>query len=597
MPLLTARLAGPALALALALLPGTALRAATDPLPATACAIEWQVRLTRVERPDAEHPGLRAVTALEVTLGFDAGARTSTRLRLPAGWDALRELNPDAPRLQPVSGDAQLRQVQHAAQARVLLQWRLLPPADGGAASGLRLTPGWSAFTGAAVLAWPDEAGAQPTSACLRVEAAEPVRWISNFGRAEGSSARWTWPAASAGLVQQALYAGGALQWREADAAGQTVTAVIPDGAPLAFDAAALAERTARLQAALRRDWRDDERSPVTVLALPGPVAGGMALGRALVLQAPPDLALPGADGDGLIAGQLLRRWMPERFGPLAHAGRGDAPLRAWFTEGFADFLAHRLLLREGLWTPDDYASALNRKISRYLAEPERGSDNLRLATGGAGARALAELPAARGEWLALHWNAALRQAGRPGLEATLRGLMLPAAQARREGPLSAPLATHRLIAALRRDLGDVPLRELAHHIDDGAPFAFADHALGPCFRRDTAADASAFRPQAEADRQAPACQAWLQNTPGGRGTAVAADASATPGGAAIAARSGKAARAAKGSRNAKGAKSAKPAKSVKASAGKAAPKSALKATRPAKTGKSAAPAAARAAR
>lgn len=571
MPLLTARLAGPALALVLALLPGTALRAATDTLPASACAIEWQVRLTAVELPDPARQAPRAVPALEVTLGFDAGTRSSTRLRLPAGWAALHEINPDAPRLQPVAGDGQLRLVQHAAQARVLLQWRLLAHGDGSEAAGLRLTPGWSAFTGAAVLAWPDEAGNQPYGACLRVEAPEPVQWISSFGRAEGSTTRWAWPAATASQVQQALYAGGALQWRDADAAGQTITAVVPAGAPLAFDAAALAERTARLQGVLRRDWRDDERSPVTVLALPGPVAGGMTLGRALVLQAPPELALPGADSDGLIAAQLLRRWMPERFGPLAHAGRGDGPLRAWFTEGFADFLAHRLLLREGLWTPDDYAGALNRKISRYLADPERGSDNLRLATGAAGTRALAELPAARGEWLAQHWNAALRQAGRPGLEATLRGLMLPAAQARREGPLSAPLATHRLIAALRRDLGDTPLRELVHHIEDGAPFAFADQALGPCFQRSADADGAVFRPMAEAARSGPACQAWLQGTPGGRGMAGAVDGAATPpalAGLSTGARAGKAARTGKGVKGGKGkasARSTKPAKAAKA--------------------------------
>lgn len=558
MPLLTARLAGPALALVFSLSFSGALRAAPEALPSTACAIEWQVRLSTVTLPDAERQSTRVVPALEVTMGFDAGPRTSTRLRLPAGWDALRELNPDAPRLQAVAGDSQLRQVQHAAQARVLLQWQLLARGDGTEATGLRLMPGWAAFTGAAVLAWPDEAGMQPQPACLRVEAADAVRWISNFGRAEGSTTRWTWPAANAGLVQQALYAGGALQWRDADAAGQTITAVVPTGAPLAFDAAALAERSARLQAALRRDWHDDDRTPIPVLALPGPVAGGMTLGRALALQAPPDLALPGPQTDELIASQLLRRWMPERFGPLAHAGRGDGPLRAWFTEGFADYLAHRLLLKEGLWTPDDYAAALNRKIGRYLAQPERAADNLRLATGGAGAQALAELPAARGEWLALHWNASLREAGRPGLEATLRSLMVPAAQARREGPLSTPLATHRLIAALRRDLGDVPLRELAHHIEDGAPFDFGPTALGPCFQRDAGAAAS-FRPVAQGSAQG-ACQGWLQ----GSGTERVAAATERGGKSARPAKGGKAGKAAKAS----GGKAGKSAKAAKGTGG-----------------------------
>lgn len=560
MPLLTARRV--ALAMALALSFSTALRAASDP---AACAIEWQVRMATISLPDAARQTTRAMPALEVTLAFDGGARTSTRLRLPAGWDALREMQPEAPRLQPVAGDAQLREVQHAAQARVMLQWRLMPAGDGSDTAGLRLTPAWSAWIGAAVLAWPEEAGAQAQPACLRVESADNARWISNFGRAEGPSARWSWPAASAGLVQQALYAGGALQWRDADAGGQTITAVLPADAALGFDAGALAERTARLQGALRRDWRDDERAPITVLALPGPVAGGTTLNRALALQAPPGLVLPGPTGDALIAGQLLRRWMPERFGPLAHAGRSDGPLRAWFTEGFADYLAHRLLLKEGLWTPDDYANALNRKIARYQAQPERSADNLRLVTGAAGAQALAELPAARGEWLAMHWNATLREAGRPGLEATLRSLMVPAAQARREGPLSTPLATHRLIAALRRDLGDVPLRELAHHIEEGAPFSFADGTLGPCFQVQggKAGDDAQYRPIAQASTQAStqaACQAWLQGTGSER---VAAPAART-------AKGSKAAKATRNVKSGKGSKTGKTGSAATKSNGKA---------------------------
>lgn len=549
---------GQALTLALALACTPASRAATE---GSGCAIEWQVRLNTVQVPDAERPGGRAQPALDVVLGFDAGNRTSTRLRLPSGWAALREPQAAAARLQPVDADPQLRQVQHSAQARVMLQWQLLPLGDGADTPGLRLAPAWSAFTGAAVLPWPEEAGAQPQPACLRVESAEPVRWISGLGRAEGSSARWSWPAATADQVQQALYAGGALQWRDADAAGQTVTAVVPAGAALGFDAATLAERTARLQAALRRDWRDDDRSPIIVLALPGAQAAGLTLNRAMALQAPPDLMVPSATSDELLAGLLLRRWMPDRFGPLSHIGRGDGPLRAWFTEGFADYLAHRLLLREGLWTPEDYAATLNRKISRYLAQPALASDNLSLATGRAGAQALAELPAARGEWLALQWNAALREAGRPGLEAKLQSLMLPAAQARREGPLSTPLATHRLIAALRRDLGDVPLRQLAHHIEDGAPFSFQDGALGPCFQGRADGQQAQFRPLAQPAAE-PACQGWLQGSAGPRALASAASgtsdgASATP--------SGKAGRGAKAGKTAKGAKAGKPGKGSKA--------------------------------
>jgi len=90
--------------------------------------------------------------------------------------------------------------------------------------------------------------------------------------------------------------------------------------------------------------------------------------------------------------------------------------------------------------------------------------------------------PGAGGEWLALQWQAALRAHGQPGLDAVMRRLLVPAATARHEGLLSAPLATHRLVAALRPALGDAPLRDITRHIDQGAPFSFDPGALGPCF-------------------------------------------------------------------------------------------------------------------
>ncbi|MDT7835563.1 M61 family metallopeptidase [Aquabacterium sp. OR-4] len=587
--------------------------ASSDP----ACTLDWHATVSPAAdaSPANAAPGAAASTApahagvsapaspataarqIEVRLSFDAGPRTSTRLSLPAGWDLLEQADDGGPRLQPVAADPRQRELRHAAGERITLRWRTPAGlANGGEAAsgqGARLNPRWFAWIGDAVLPWPDTTAApaaaltaatastttttqglarRPFSACITLDAPGSARLVASHGRAEGPSARWVLPEASATQVQHALYAGGALAWRQADAAGQTLTAVLPEPMPgeaaLGFGVDALAERSARLLGALRRDWQDDDRTPLLLMALPGMVSGGLPLQRALVLQARPDLALPGADSDALLAGLMLRRWTPERFGPLAHAGRGDAPLRAWFTEGFADYLAHRLLLREGLWTADDYAQALNRKIGRYQAEPERGADNLRLATGAAGPRALADLPAARGEWLALHWNAALRQAGRPGLEATLRKLMLPAAQSRREGPLSAPLATHRLIAALRRDLGDQPLRELARHIDDGVPFGFSDSSLGPCFRSGARGDSASYRPATTADGLG-ACQAWQQGTAGERRLAAAAPNDTDPAASAETAALAQAGPGSRTGRNGKAAKSGKLAKGAKAAKSK----------------------------
>lgn len=454
------------------------------------CRLMWQIRPRLDSRP----------RQLELTLRFEAGGRQRSTLRLPAGWDGVVEL-PEAgatARLQPVPGDPQLRSVAHAPGERVLLRWRLTPPPGSAVAGSVQLAERWFALAGLGALPLPEELDERaPPSACVGLEGLPAdSRWASSHGSAEGASALLRiapGPQPLRQRVQQAIYAGGALQLRAGPADAPPLSAVLPEpgaGEPgWRFDADALAAAGAQALAAQRRQWGDSgSGAPWLLLALPGAGAAPSAAAwhQALVLQAGPDTGLPGPAADAALYAALARARVAERFGPLAHSGRGDGAARAWFSEGFADFLAHRALLREGRWRAEDYAAALNRKLERYLDLPDRALDNAalttRLADAGPGS-ALAELPAARGEWLALHWHNALRAAGQPGLEALLRGLQVPAAQARREGPLSAPLATHRLLAALRRVLDEQPMADLGRHIERGEPFDFGPQTLGPCFQ------------------------------------------------------------------------------------------------------------------
>jgi len=456
------------------------------------CALLWQV----TARLDAQP------RQLLVSLRFDGGARSRTTLRLPGGWAGLQEQTdasgdsaPDGPRLRPVPGAPALRTVAHALGERVRLHWRLTPAADAERGGGAQTAERWFAFSGPGVLPVPDELDERaPPTACIRLDGLpEGSRWASSHGNADGASVLWRVAPAAAPLavrVQQALYAGGALQWQTLASGGAALTAVMPAGAGWRFGVDALAQASAEALASQRRYWGELEPAPPwLVLLLPAPVApaggdtgGGTAWHRALALQASTDLPLPGAGVDALITQALARAWMVDRFGPLAHAGRGDEPLRDWFSEGWAEYLAHRSLLREGRWTPADYAAVLNRKIMAYLDNPERALPNVQVAEGALMRPALAALPGARGEWLALQWHAALRGAGQPGLDAVMRRLLVPAASARREGPISAPLATHRLVAALRAVLDDQPLRDINRFIERGETFAFGPTTLGPCF-------------------------------------------------------------------------------------------------------------------
>jgi hypothetical protein len=451
---------------------------------------------------------------LQVDMVFDAGGRSSTHLRLPGGWAGVTEAAIGSvgalvaevaevagratatataiaePRLLPVPGAPTLRRVQHGPAERVRLQWRLLPTTDGTPTSGVRLAARWLAFSGQGVLPMPLEADERaPPTACIALAGLAPGgRWVSSHGAVDLPEARWRVAAGAAPLavrVQQALFAGGALLTHATLADGLPLTVALPQDGPWRFNAEALHQAAARAITAQRRYWGDSggdsgsggggSAPPWLLLLMPADAdqAGGTAWHQALALQATADLELPGSSFDLLLAPALTRAWVAERFGPLAHAGRGDEGLRAWFSEGVADFLAHRSLLRQGLWTTADYAASLNRRIDAYLQASGPGV---------APSADLLALPALQGEWLALRWHAALLAAGRPGLETQLQRLLVPAAQARREGPISAPLATHRLLASLRPVLGDTALADLKRHVELGARVEFGPALLGPCF-------------------------------------------------------------------------------------------------------------------
>lgn len=506
-----------ALLLAAALSPPGAAAQGSPPVgPDTrACAVLWQITAT---------PGSTDGAPLQLTLGlrFSAGGRSKTALHLPGGWAGLTELPAqpgDSPRLQPRAGEPAWRTLAHAPGETVQLQWLLQPASDATQGSHVQTTPTWFAFSGRGVLPMPDGAG-DPGSgpACVAVQGLGPAtRWASSHGSAEGAAALWLLgpaPVPLAQRLQQALYAGGALQWQAAPG----VLAVLPAAATWPTSPAAVAAAGARVLAAQHRQWPQPagpDAPPWLLLVLPAQAPGaGLASAwyQALALQLPPAWTGDDTALQALLTQAAAGAWMAERFGPLAHAGRGDAVLRAWFSDGWAGFLAHRSLLREGLWTPDDYATALNARIADYLAEPARALPNAQVAAGSVQAPQLAILQAMRGEWLALQWHQALRRAGHPGLDAVLRQQLVPAAQARREGPISAPLATHRVVAALRGVLHDQPLRDLQQHIDQGRPFDFSADSLGPCFQPAVPADRTAppaYRPVAGALQQ-PDCQGWL---------------------------------------------------------------------------------------
>ena len=524
------------------------------------CALAWQIQW-----PDDTAP-----RQLWLDLWFDAGGRSRSTLRLPAGWDGLTEAGPatspaastsdpaagagtvHALRLRPVADEPTLRTLDHAPGERVHLRWQLrLPQAVAPDLARPDSTPPqrWLALTGQSVLPMLDEIDDRnPPSACVGLvmtgpstgetwgaaggaaggalsaqmavparatPATQPMQWVSSFGAGQGPSAWFRLPSGPAASttslraqVQRALLAGGDLQVQALTVEGQAVTVALPPanqgstGPPWRFDAAALAQASAQAVAQQRQFWADTSTGapPLLVLVVPATVGPGaptaaqpaLTWHQAVLLPAPPDLAVPGPGFDALITPALVQYWMRDRFGPVAYVGRGDAAARDWFSPGWANFFTHRTLLRDGQRTLQDQAELLSQGLALGA---QRGAPS-------------ADTMAARGEWLAMQWHTALRNKGLPGLDAVMRRLLLSPAKSRHEGPLSAPLATHRLVAALRPALGDAPLHDIGRVIARGEALGAVPGALGPCFVVQPGPPLAVQVP-AQAMAQ-PACLGWL---------------------------------------------------------------------------------------
>lgn len=387
----------------------------------------------------------------------DSGTRLQVRTATPAGDAGTREW-------QPAPDDAALM-----AGARHLLA------------------------LGQALLPLPPAAAARPhLQMCLRVDGLDETQVLASNLHAEAAGPdrllRWQ---GSPALLRELVVAAGSLPQRERQAGALRLRLLL---APeLADRADALADEAAATLAAHRRFWRSSEPGQAMLLLHAddrGAAPATLARGQALVLRAPSVALAPGAAFKMQLARADLRGWFRHRFGPTVYEQQPDEAASAWFVEGFSLFYALRLAAADDGWPVQDFAGALT-----ALWQQD-----------GAGTTA------STAPWLPLKWHTALRERGGEGLDGVLRGLALPAAQARTAGRLSSPLASHRLFAALRPTLGDEPRRDV-QQLAQAAPAGPARagwqaglqaDSFGPCFTLQP----DERRVQAAAG--SPACRAWL---------------------------------------------------------------------------------------
>jgi predicted metalloprotease with PDZ domain len=95
--------------------------------------------------------------------------------------------------------------------------------------------------------------------------------------------------------------------------------------------------------------------------------------------------------------GRIVRRVDPEE-------------LVYWFSEGFTEFFARRILYRSGLWTREQYAADVDASLSGYMLSPVRNENVERIRADFWKSRDVAELPYRRGDVVAMMLDHAIRE-------------------------------------------------------------------------------------------------------------------------------------------------------------------------------------------
>lgn len=462
------------------LLAGAAAAAAEAP-----CDIDYRI----APRLDAQP------RHLEVAISFEAGGRSATGLRTVPSWAGVDDFSAhlvdfgvEGGTVTPHPSERHRWQVKHPAEGRVTVRFRALgalkdpdatQPQQQEMLYRTQLGLDWFQFFGYGVLLTVDpfDDRTQPVQ-CLRfdgVAAGAPI--VTSHGTASGPAAAFR-VKGSPFLTRHAFYAGGK-GWtldRRTLPSGEINIATRGE---FPMKPGEFSDAVVRLISAHRRFWGDEPEPPQLVALTPNHLVdntGGTLVHRAAVMHGPQGFSPASPSFHFLVAHENLHQWIPDRIGERAMDG-GDAG-RYWFSEGFTDFYTHRLLLQAGLWSLDDYARTLNRKIRDHLSSPVRRADNERVRREFFSDRTVGQLAYQRGEFIALRWHAALLRSQPGGMDAVMRSLLVP-----RDEPAASGrgLAVDRLMAALKSPLPDAA-DDVERFIVRGEDFAFEPHTLGPCF-------------------------------------------------------------------------------------------------------------------
>lgn len=419
-----------------------------------------------------------ALRAVQVDVRFRGDADGETGLRLPNFWGGQNELYRSIQDITVVSGaalaeigDPARRMLTHRPGARVHLRYRIVQDFDGapdaqqGNAYRPVIQPTYFHLIGDAAFITPEDH-----------DLVTPVRVRArNLPRGWRFASDLQHPALTLGRIWSSVTVAG--DFRVIERSDQNVRLAIRGAWSFADEA--FADQVAEIIAGQRRFFGDGP-SPylVTVMQLTAPEQGWLSIGGTGLSDAFAFFATPNAEAAQItrtLAHEGLHTWIPGLIGGMPAEGEAS---NYWLSEGFTDFFTGRVLVREGLWTPAQFADDLNAMLHAYAQSPVRTVPNARILEGFWSDRDVQQLPYQRGRLLAAIWDAQLRTHGRDLDDAVL--------EMRARAHAGDPLKAAEMFPIVMESLGLDVAVDIAAHVERGEPILLPADVFAPCGRIET---------------------------------------------------------------------------------------------------------------
>jgi predicted metalloprotease with PDZ domain len=214
---------------------------------------------------------------------------------------------------------------------------------------------------------------------------------------------------------RQAVFLAGALRVYSKTVHGRPISIAIA-GREFDFDDGEFVALAAEI-VETERAFFDDWNVPHYLISLipvgkkePGRTSlGGTGLTQSFATFMLPGMELKAGSRDALLVQHLLAHEMFHQWNGRIVRRVDPEQLVYWFSEGFTEFFARRILYRAGRLTLDQYARDLDDSLARYMLSSVRNAPDQRIVDDFWKDRAVADLPYRRGDVVALMVDHAIR--------------------------------------------------------------------------------------------------------------------------------------------------------------------------------------------